>query len=330
MKKLIAYIFILFFSFWWATGCSPKLDKILVQRGIVLDDYRYGDLYRFSNLAQFKSLIEPCPVHPPIQSKPISLHIAGDSFTEDGRIKKSDFTVTEMSRSHIADTSYLFIDTNKVNVLIIETVERHFRERFLNQWSNLKINEMPKEKKVEEKKFSLKDFEIPYNEELHYSMIFSSDFFLRIKEKKAKFFQKYFDKIDPNVKITKDNKNIVYAIAFDSSPTSIFYPLYDAEIDSIVVNMNRTADAYKKLGFKEVYFSIIPNKATAVGQHDGPYNHLIERVQQNPLLTANVIDMYKPLSLGKDRFYYLGDTHWNCQGKQIWTNKVNFLLGQIE
>jgi hypothetical protein len=82
------------------------------------------------------------------------------------------------------------------------------------------------------------------------------------------------------------------------------------------------------LGFDEVYLSIIPNKTSVLAQDLGEYNHLIERMEGNKDLKMPVISVYADFM--KKNLYLKGDSHWNCEGQQIWIDKVNERLLNIQ
>ncbi|MFN3489444.1 MAG: hypothetical protein ACK4YV_09935, partial [Emticicia sp.] len=131
MTKIYRIGTLIVFLLLWYLGFSGSTAKWLHEKGITKDDYRYGDLYRMSNLAQFKEPLEQCPVPQNLPSGNTSLIIMGDSFTEKERIEKNHFKgLSSYNRYFITDTVNVKLDESKRNILIIETVERHFRERF--------------------------------------------------------------------------------------------------------------------------------------------------------------------------------------------------------
>ena len=322
-NKLLKYSCLVVFTGLWALGFSNDFSKWFFEKGILKDDYRYGDLYRFSNLPQFRVPKQTCiPAKKEIKSPNTSLYIIGDSFTEAERISGSDFVAGSYERFFIGDTSFVKLDKTKKNILIIETVERHFIERFTKPYQNLNLG-----KTASYTKKSLKN-EIYtnywYNSERHEAVLFSSDFFLTIKEWKAWINYQFFGRVDDHVVLSKDKKQILFHLdAQPSGITSSFNKISDKEIGQLVENVNITYDFYRKLGFEEVYLTIAPNKTSIVGTDLGTYNHLIERIQNHSSLRMPVIDVYTPFHTSKKMFYDVGDTHWNCEGKQIWIDKVN-------
>ncbi|MCU0326400.1 MAG: hypothetical protein MUF45_14270 [Spirosomaceae bacterium] len=326
------------FSFLWLIGCSSDLSKLLYNQGFLQDDYRYGDLYRLSNLPQFRIPVEKCSNPALSKIKNSNLILLGDSFTEEGRIGAEHFITEGYKRYFVAaDTNFTRLDTSKTNVLIIETVERHVRERFAKPFRNLKIVNSPqsthlaKEKKGGEVDIlkDLQEFEIPYKTERHESALFSSDFALSIKEAKAWFNWKFFDRTDSMVVVTKDGQNILYGVDVKNGVNSCFDEVSDDEIDKIVENLNDTYNHYRKLGFDEVYLTICPNKTSIVAPNIGKYNRIIERIQLHQNLKMPFFDVFSPFSSSKTLLYDKGDTHWNCAGKQVWIDKVNESLKKI-
>lgn len=323
-QKIVKYIALVVFSALWLLGFSPDLAKWLYEKDLVKDDYRYGDLYRFSNLPQFRVAKETCSKPDmPITRPNTTLYLIGDSFTEEGRIEARDFVSGGFERFFIGEQPFVKLDKTKKNILIIETVERHFRERFAEPYKNLTIGEPSTQQAVTALAKEAKS-SFWYSSERHESVLFSSDFFLSIKEMKAMMNYYLFDRTDSNVVVSKDKKHIFYEL--DARPngiTSSFDKISDKEIELLVKNVNQTYDFYRKNGFDEVYLTIAPNKSSILGADLGAYNHLIERIQQNPALRMPIFDVYTSISTSKKMLYDVGDTHWNCEGKQIWINAVN-------
>lgn len=331
MKNIFRLVALIVFSLLWYLGFSGSMAKWLHEKGITQDDYRYGDLYRMSNLAQFKAPLEKCTVPQNTTSGNTSLIIMGDSFTEKERIEKNHFKgLDSYNRYFITDTINVKLDTSKRNILIIETVERHFRERFAKPFVNLQVSENQyiregaKEKSLKGK---VLNYEVPYNTERHESILFSSDFFLTFKEWKAWLNWKLFNRLDEKVMLSKDEKYLLYQV--DAQPSGInscFDKISEEEIKLMVDNLNLTYQFYKKAGFDEVYLSIIPNKTSILGTDLGEYNHLIERIQKNSALKIPCFDIYTPYHHSKRVLYEKGDSHWNCEGKQMWLDLVNAKL----
>lgn len=326
MLKITRYVALLFFSFLCFLGCSPEAARWLGKQGIIEDDYRYGDLYRFSNLKEFRVPVEKCETVQPLPKVPVNLFLFGDSFTEEGRIEANHFVAQSFTRNFVAEDGYVKISENENNVLIIETVERHFRERFGSVYSHVKVNQSEPIVAKNTLWENILAWELPYKTETHESILFSSDFFLSFKEWKAAINQQVFNRTDENVRLSADGKHLVYGLAANPGPNSSFDRVTNKEIDRLVDNINETYLNYKAAGFTEIYLNIIPNKTSILATDLGEYNHLIERIQQHPNLKMPFIDSYNSLKSGGEKLFDKGDTHWNCEGKQLWVNEVNRLI----
>jgi hypothetical protein len=325
MQKALKYIALLVFGFIWFLGCSRDTVVSLVDNGFIDDDYRYGDLYRLSNLSEYRVLAEKCKMPYEGQKTPVALYLAGDSFTEQGRVKANEYATDSSVRSFVAeeDRSLELVPGKKI--LIIETVERHLRERFsekpLENWKLkeplVQSNAQPFSiKKIQQ---SILDLEVPYREEMHESVLFSSDFILKIKEVKADLNYRFFGKTDPKVKIIKGE--LVYDLDVNPGISSVYDRVEDEEIDRIVKHVNATRNHYKNMGFDEVYLSIIPNKTSILVSDEKNYNHLLERVEGHKDLQTPLISVWKEFS--SKNYYQKGDSHWTCAGQKIWVDKVN-------
>jgi hypothetical protein len=327
MKKVIIYITLFVCSFLWFLGCSKDVAAELFEAGILKDDFRYGDLYRLSNLSEFKELQVKCKDEKPIAKNDVSLFIAGDSFTEKERIDSSDFAAKNYKRVFVADPESILQLHSGKNILIIETVERHFRERFFSTYKTLKIGGENFEKPDVSLRDKLMNYALPYSETHHQASLFGFDFVLKLKEFKAFLNQKLFDKVDNRVFLSKDKKHIFYYLDKEKGSTSGFEAIPDSSINQMITNINESYTYYKALGFDEVYLSIIPNKSSIIEPGES-YNNLVSRIEQNAGLRMPTISVLQAYKKGGASVYAVGDSHWNCQGRQIWLDKVNVKIKQ--
>jgi hypothetical protein len=336
MLKISKYIVLIIAIYLWIQAYSPFVYReIGGKMRLFPDDYRYGDLYRLSVLPQFKEKAYECEHQRFTEKKPINLFIIGDSFTEDPKIKLEDFPIEKYQYVHWAKASDYQIDTSKRNVLILETVERTVEEHFssmANNFTNQKQieSQLSFRKRLEKKTSEIEKTIVPDGiEERLAHTIFNYDFFLWFRELKATLNYKIFDRTEDEVVLSKDEKQIFYADEADASNSkSAFYYLADLKIDLFVQNINQTREKYLKAGFDEVYLSIIPNKVSILSPDLGNYNHLIERIQSNKQLQVPFIDTYSIFTKSPQKYYLKSDTHWTCDGREVWLQKVNSILAQ--
>ena len=335
MKIFLKYLLLFIAALLWVVGCVPTFRKTAFEWGLTKDSYRYGDLYRLSNLPQFKEEQLPCSNAPRFDSPTDStaLYIIGDSFTEHQRVGKQDFNVGAYTRIHWNETETIQLDTSRRNILVLQTVERHFREHFAAEVRNFTFGSQ----QLKVSKFSLEgwmsgvyqSFEetLKESEESLASFLFSGDIFLTLKECKASINLQWFDRHNDQVALSPNKTQLLFVWDTDSSRiTSSFKHLPENELKTLIHQVNQTSDYYKSLGFDEVYLSIIPNKTSIVAPNLGSYNHLIERVQRDSLLQTPFIDVWTPYSQQSTTVYSLSDTHWSCTGRAIWLEKINGVL----
>jgi hypothetical protein len=312
----------------WAGGLSTTVSRWLYQAGVIADDYRFGDLYRMSALPQFKQAAPECPS--PVLSSDTSathLYIIGDSFSEAQRIGQRDFPVSYYQRVAWEHPQRAQLDTTKRNILILETVERHFREHFAIPVTELTVEpdtaHTPAQRLPLRKRLS-GEFHRSDMEERLESALFSQDWAFWFKELKARLTLDWFNRVNTNVSLSKNHEHLFLGLDTDSTKklNSSFSPLADREVNALVDSVNAVAARYRQLGFDGVYLSIIPNKASILDTQRGQYNRLIERVQQSPRLRVETIDVYTPFRTAGTSPYQLSDTHWSCTGRTIWLNQV--------
>lgn len=342
--KILRYIILLLAVVVYAGGCSRQLLRELYNAGLVAEEYRYGDLYRLANLPQFKAASQPCPAGVPARSprQPVQLLILGDSFTEPGRIGPQDFPVERYDYIHWNENRSVYLDTTKTSVLMLQTVERHFREHFREPVDNLRIVYRPTETESADEsippthwKTVVQDIERwispPGTEERFENLLFSSDFFLWFKELKADLTYRWFGRVNPAVSVSPDGQHLLYALDTDADTiSSSFRPLPGDELNRLVDSVNEVAMRYRALGFDKVVLSIIPNKTSIVAPGMGNYNRLIERVQRHPRLTVPVVDVYSPMKASREPVYEVSDSHWNCLGRTIWLREAQRQILFIE
>jgi hypothetical protein len=136
-----------------------------------------------------------------------------------------------------------------------------------------------------------------------------------------------FNRAAEGVVISDDKRYLFFKETMDKGGTrSSFSGIGADEITLIVNNLNTIYDHYRKCGFTEVYFSMIPNPVTIL-QPKG-YNNLIPAIQNDPRLRMKLIDIYTAFKNSKEDLYLHADTHWNIKGKQMWVDSINKIIAQ--
>jgi len=323
MLRFFQYFVLFIVSLLWMAGCHPALRRVVFEAGLVKDSYRYGDLYRMANLAQFKQPTEVCHQKRAETARtPVHLYIIGDSFTEKERIAAEDFVSEKYERVHWNDSIAVHLNKTKRNILVLQTVERHFREHFSQSIKSLR--------------FATNHLDMPSSQPLGWSEIlekseeglvdflFSGDWALFLKEWKAAINLNWFGRHNDQVALSPNGDYLLFCWDTDSLRiTSSFKRLPDDELNSLVESVNKAQQKYLSLGFDEVYLSIIPNKTSIVAPEMGNYNRLVERVQQHPQLKMPIVNIWNYYQQNASTVYAKGDTHWSCQGRAYWLEKVN-------
>ncbi len=328
MIKIFKYIVLFLLSAVWVVSCVPILRKTVANTGMIPDDYRFGDLYRLSNLAQFKEKITNLrpPNNPTATVKNQAIYIIGDSFTESNWILQNDFGVDTLVHVPWYKTQAISLDTSQFNILIIESVERHCREHFAQSVQNIRFHNYknPEKSLMADIEKALETFE-----ETMESMWLSNDLLLWFKESKSKLNEVLFDRISDKVSVSNNKQHLLLRLDIDSTlNSSCFSKLPDSEIDSMISVVNLASRYYKKQGFDAVFVSVIPNKSSIVAVQDGIYNRLIERFETNPKLKVPIISVWRDFNRNPNGVYLKGDSHWNSTGRNIWVKRVNDLIAK--
>jgi hypothetical protein len=321
------------------TGLSDRLQRKLDARGLIPDQYRFGDLYNITNLPEFKGShwTETDDLgefdKPRSRSMNVDLYTIGDSFTTmdtsfyAGRRNYHIWLGTEV------DT--VTLDPTIRSVLVIEVIERTIQERLREDYAELYIQrgfQIPGiASKATRKATEISDsfWQNTLNREINQRLeflLFNSTVALKCKEMKADLMLSWFGRTHPGSIISRDRRFLFYEV--EASPKSVlspFRPLTDADIDSVVFNMNRIRDHYMNVGFSEVYFCFIPNKVTVCERDRHQHNNQIHRIEQNQHLKVPLLKLNDQL-FSHPEWYHKSDGHWNVHGKRLWLKYVNELV----
>jgi hypothetical protein len=335
--KALRYIVLFVACATWIVGLVPTILPWLWSVNVVEDGYQYGDLYRLSTLSKFREPRQQCTSYnTPVKAKSakkVHLYIVGDSFSEEGRVGKKDFAVDEYTRVHWSRFLHLKLDTTKTNILLIETVERHFRQVMASKIGVIVPDTATFEVEIKPTKLvhKLDDaFNGAHTADRLDGFLFQNDLALTVKEWKADFTHHFFDRTNSGVTLVNNDQDIVYYLDTDTpSVTSAFTPVRKTELDSLMTNLEANRAFADSLGFDHVVLSIIPNKTSIIAPHYGVYNHLIEKVYQHPKLNIPYVDVLAEFRKMGRSAYLKGDSHWTCEGQAVWLNKTNALINQL-
>ncbi|GAB3181836.1 hypothetical protein GCM10027291_51860 [Telluribacter humicola] len=304
---------------------------------ILPDDYRYGDLYRLSNLPQFRDDRQSCQEYtPPTKpsGKKIHLYLIGDSFTEAQRVGAQDFPVDQYQYVHWENVLHIKLDTTATNILLLESVERHFREHLATaSITNLVPDSAtyqadPHAPRIMAEVDNL--FSSSLTEDRLELLLFQYDPILAFKELKASFNYRFFDRANDKVTVSEDGNHVVYYLDTDTtSITSSYAHIRNSQVDTLVQNITENTRRFKEMGFDHVVLSIIPNKSSVLIPYFYNYNQLIERIYNHPALPIPYVDVLEDFRKIKDQSYLIGDSHWTCQGQYLWLDKVNNLILEL-
>ncbi|WP_342085902.1 hypothetical protein [Dyadobacter sp. OTU695] len=319
-----------------STSLSDQLQRKLYARGFISNQYRFDDLYNISNLAQFKETqwAETDDLNesdkPASRSRNVDLYTIGDSFTT----MDTSFYAGRRNRHIWLGTAVdtVTLDPKVRSILVIEVIERTIQERLREHYADLYIRRgfqvrgetqplaRPNAETIDTFWENTLNSEI--NQRLEF-LLFNADIALSCKELKANLMLSWFGRTHSGSLISRDRQFLFYEVeASRKSNLSPFVPLTDADIDSVVVNMNRIRAHYISAGFTEVYFCFIPNKVTVCEPGRHPHNDQIQRIERNRNLQAPLLKLSNELLQHPEWFHKSGG-HWNVNGKRLWLRYVN-------
>lgn len=321
MKKKLAYLLLAFaLPVFLLSGSNLALNQVKPLLEVLQN--RYGDTYRLCNLRAYKEEVAlPAPYTYEEAPEDVHLTLIGDSYSF--KIHPTAYRAKSFTHSTWRRPIPEPDPSQARNILVLETTERFTRERLGD------ITHFLERKRLSEYETRWEKLEKVYvlnNEDNLQSISFMDPLSLWLREMKASINQKWFGRIDENVAISNDGTHLYIQETIDSTlATSAFKFLSDDELDMMVENANSLYAFALQMGYDEVYFSVIPNKVTVMDrQYQGmDYNGLIPRLEQNSSLQWPLI---KILDWIKAEHYYLGDTHWNFSGSDIWVKQVNAVL----
>jgi hypothetical protein len=307
---------------------NPQQNKSSLYHKIFIrsDRWRYGDLYGLCYLPQYKHKLEPFKTYHINDNQPIKnnvLYIIGDSFLAD---KTLDGAFINFNEVYFLDRRFpvpnIMLDTTKQNYLIMEFAERNLAEYLFTNPDQLKDIENESFKPVN---IFTRINNIIFNKELSRNielLLFDNTFFTPLKEAKAWLNYHFFGRLAKEVAVSTDKKRLFLNASVDTaSAQSAFKKIADNQINTIVKQLYLSSQFYKSKGFKKVYLAIIPNAVSVYDVHRMPYNHLLQRIENQTNFPT--ISVYNKFKTSTRNLFYLSDAHWNPLGLDTWISITN-------
>ncbi len=284
----------------------------------------WGDMARMSLLDGVSKFREPMSYKfvpaTDDSNKNIALYLLGDSYVEE----IPGFAFANTGSYYYGRGLVYSLNPAKKNILIIQTTERFALSLFYKGeiYDRLKGRGDPHPLNIlgnEDKK----NYSRVINKNLDY-LLFDYNFINVLRRQKAEMNYSLFGRATGDVALSDNGDHLFFRpTVLPDGIYSSYSPVDDSMVLQAVANLNKIYDHYKKDGFAEVYFSIVPNPATIL--QPGGYNLLIPRIQLSPSLKAPYFDVYTIFkqSNNPSSIYRAGDTHWNNNGMQLWLDMVN-------
>jgi len=310
-----------------------------------LDPHKHGDLYSMCYMQKYKEPIaEPAFRKYNSARRNTDLYIMHDSYLQN-RLSSTNFKGIDSLQQidYRGGPSTIRLDSGKTSVLIIETAQRYARWRLQNPFYYInQLHIAGKEKSGTETapptasdadtSSWLNDLKgIVYNPNINSNLeynLFDYSLFSPLRGWKSSLTNFLFGKPDNRLVISTDKQYLMLKETVDTAQnTGIYNHLAESELDSLTAHMQQIRLHFIQAGFKEVWFSVIPNTVTVVDstylpQHPG--NGLMYKLKNK---TGNLhipyIDVYSLFIKQADKMYKHGDSHWSPAGKQIWIDEVN-------
>ncbi len=354
MKKVLLAITALVFTAIYIVSSSEPMMKFIAPYRYKLnsafgsDKYTYGDLYGISYLPQFRIKQPPAGqihINVPASKRDINLFALVDSHVY--AFVKSDsifYGVKNYWYTKWADSAKnetVRINPKQKNVLLIESVEHYAgllgdTNRSFNKLRAVSADAPQKAiKTVHASSGSFFDmlknifFDKAISENLEFNL-FNYRFFSPLKELKAEFNYRLFNRVDKDVQVSKNGRFLFQKVTLDTGYQSSFHPIAQKQVDKIVNGLNAVYGHYRSLGFSEVYLTIVPNPVSMLQQNSGRYNYLVPRIQNDPRLKLKVIDLYSMYKNDPGKVYRQSDSHYTNEGFKIWVDAFNKQLMEAD
>ncbi len=351
MKRILFSILaILFLALLVISSNKPWMEAIADYRFYSpwdwLGPHKHGDLYNLCFIQDYKEPItEPVFKKYNTEKKNTDLYILHDSYLQ-YILNTNNFrgidSLQQIDYRNRPATKVL--NPARASVLIIETAQRYARWRLQNPLYYINALVIAKQipGRQEEAQYIQEDtsnwitsllakrFNPNINSNLEFNL-FDYAAFSPVRGWKSGLNYGLFNKLNKQIVISKDRKYLLLEETVDTLlNTGIYTPLPEAELDSMVAHMALIRNHFLGCGFKEVYYSIIPNTITVLDSNYFPQregNGLIYKIKAKAeSRQIPYIDIYSLFLKNPDKMYKHGDSHWTDAGKQIWIDQVNETL----
>ncbi|HVK49540.1 MAG TPA: hypothetical protein VM488_16880, partial [Pseudobacter sp.] len=136
---------------------------------------------------------------------------------------------------------------------------------------------------------------------------------------------RWFHRVSGDVVLSQDGKFLFYRPTVDpKNEQSSYSPVSGKLLEELGGNLDSLYRYYRKAGFDEVIFSLIPNPVTIL-QPQG-YNQVIPVLQEKMRAKAiPYVDAYADFMHQADpaSLYRKDDTHWSTEGCHQWLALLN-------
>ena len=311
----------------------------------------YGDMYSLCYLPKFKikapnkiPVLDDCCKTP----RDKNLYVLCDSYLFNFVKTNKIFNGVKnywFARWNINDESEVEVNTRQKNVLLLESTERFLMQLADSNFVYNTFKPKPVARDTDviiagEKQTYLKTAVIPrynilqimFNPRINNTLefhLFDYRWLAPLKEIKANLNYNVFNRVDKDVVLSPKKDHLFFNNTVNKNMGSSFKPMDDQYVEAIVKSLNAVYAHYKAKGFKEVYFSVIPNPVNIVAPQMGDYNNLIPRIQNHPDLKIRVIDAYSLFQGTNAQVFHPSDTHWNNTGFSLWVREFNKNLATL-
>jgi len=351
MRRIFAFVVLFFLAFVLIFGSSNQGMRLLSQRRYIRQDgwgadkFSFGDLYGLTYIKPFKMPRDTSFVALPVletDSVKYKMHIIGDSylysfFSMDPRYFKKTGEVQFVRWSTPKPIPYR-LSKDKKNILLIECVERNFRNLMTVKEIRNRIEAQAQSNSGSQTagRFEflsrinsrLKNtFYHPTLENNLEFLLFSLGIWAPFKELKSALNFYIFGRLDNEVRVSKNWKQLYLTQTVDPEKVgSSFYPTSDEEVGAYVAQLNEVQTYFKSKGFDQVIFSIIPNPVGVLNTENKPTNQILARIAKHPNWKGILVDPSLRLQKNAKENFFPSDSHWNQRGAAIWLGQLNETL----